>query len=355
VRRGDLGSAPREVNVVAGQTAVATVETGPLGRELRIVAQPLTADLSINAVPVGKGQWRGALPLGRHTVEAHEPGYFPRTIRPTIDATTAADIALPLVIDENHPRWGRKVGTFWLEAAFGYAFASSLDSGAEEGCAAGRCTGRASPSGSLAGVRGGYEFPPGASIEVTAGYLALSTTFDRTLKTTFSDPRSTTDRLPITYTMSDDIEMSGVSVVVGGSYRYGLTSWLDASAALGLGVVLAGTRDAVSGAASDDGSVVPVEVYRSGRTVHSAAPFAMPEARLKLRFGHFTAGAAMGFAFFLIDGPPHETGDTYVKGGSCDETHPTVSCAKPKKVVFEERAYGTFTMFVPNITVGYRF
>lgn len=355
VRKGSLGSAPREANVVAGQLAVATVEAGPLGDEVRVVAQPLSADLTINGVPVGKGQWRGALPLGRHTFEAHEPGYFARTLRTDVDRTTRGDIVLPLAIDEAHPRWGRKVGVFRLEGVAGYAFASSLESDAELSCDSYRCSNVTRPTGFLAGLRGSYEFPTGAAIELTAGYLSLHTALERSLDATYAAPGGGGERLPIRYTFQDDIDLAGITVMVGGSYHYGLSSWFDVGGALGFGVVLAEMRDEVTGTASDERRTVRVAVYNAGRAVRAAAPFAMPELRLRLKLGRLTASAGVGVGFFLVDGPPLETGNTYVVGAECDEAAPTVDCAPGKKVVFEELAHGTFTMLFPNIAVGYRF
>lgn len=355
VRKGNFGSAPREANVIAGQLAVATVEAGPLGEEVHVVTQPLSADLTINSVPVGKGQWRGALPLGRHTFEAHEPGYFARTLRATVDRTTRGDIVLPLAVDDAHPRWGRRVGIFRLEAVAGYAFASSLESDAERSCGSYSCSGISRPSGVLAGVRGSYEFPIGAAIELTAGYLSLHTALDRSLDATYAAPRGASERLPIRYSFHDDIRLAGVTVMVGGSYHYGLSSWLDVGGALGLGVVLAEMSDEVTGTASDAERTVSVAVQNAGKAVRSAAPFAMPELRLRLKLGRLSASAGLGVGFFLVDGPPLETGNTYVVGAECDEAHPTVDCAPGKKVVFEELAHGTFTMFFPNVAVGYRF
>ncbi|WP_437732436.1 PEGA domain-containing protein [Sorangium sp. So ce1335] len=355
VRKGSFGSAPREANVVAGQLAVATVEAGPLGEEVRVVAQPLSAALTINGVPVGKGQWRGALPLGRHTFEAHEPGYHARTLRTTIDRTTTGDIVVPLAVDESHPRWGRKVGLFRLEAVAGYAFASSLESDAERSCGSFRCSDVSRPSGVLAGLRGSYQFPIGAAIELTAGYLHLGTELVRSLDATYADPGGGVQRLPIRYTFHDDLRMAGVTVMVGGSYHRELSSWFDVGGALGLGVVLAEASDEVTGTASDDRRTVGVAVYNGGNAVRHAAPFAMPELRLRLKLGRLSASAAMGVGFVLVDGPPLETGNTYVVGAMCDEESPTVDCAPGKKVVFEELAHGTFTMFMPSIAVGYRF
>jgi len=354
VRGGELGSAPREASVVAGQTTAATVEAGPLGPEIRVVVQPLTADLSLNGVPVGKGQWRGALPLGRHTIEAHEPGYFAKTIRPTIDRSTTGEVRLTLPVDPDHPRWGRKAGVFWLEGFGGYAFARSLGSRAEEFCDQGNCLDRSRPSGAMVGLRGGYELPIGISLEVTAAYLTLGSTFTRRIQTTFR-AEGAGEPSPITYTLHDEVDFTGPVVAAGAGYRLGLTSWLDAGAALGLGVVLAGTTDAISGTATAGGETLAVNIPNAGRTLSSGAPFVMPELRLKLRFGHFTAGAGVAVALFLIDGPPHETLPTSVVDANCPQNPGTVHCAGAKNVVFEERAYGTFTMFFPGVTAGYRF
>ncbi|WP_437657921.1 PEGA domain-containing protein [Sorangium sp. So ce1182] len=355
VRKGSFGSAPREANVIAGQLAVATVEAGPLGEEVRVVAQPLSAALTINGVPVGNGQWRGALPLGRHTFEAHEPGYFARTLRTSIDRSTTGDVVLPLAIDESHPRWGRKVGVFRLEAVGGYAFASSLESDAEQSCDSFHCSGASHPAGVLAGLRGSYQFPIGTAIELTAGYMLLRTEFDRSLGTTFADPRGGGGKLPIRYDLHDDLQMAGVTVIVGGSYHHELSSWLDVGGALGLGVVLAEASDEVTGTASDGQRTVGVGVSNGGNPVRYAAPFAMPELRLRLKLGRLSASAGLGVGFFLVDGPPFETGNTYVVGPRCDAENPTVDCAPNKKVIFEEQAQGTFTMFFPNLSVAYRF
>ncbi|XYH96245.1 PEGA domain-containing protein [Sorangium sp. So ce1128] len=355
VRKGSFGSAPREANVIAGQLAVATVEAGPLGEEVRVVAQPLSAALTINGVPVGNGQWRGALPLGRHTFEAHEPGYFARTLRTNIERSMTGDIVLPLAIDESHPRWGRKVGVFRLEAVGGYAFASSLESDAEQSCDRFDCSGASRPAGALAGLRGSYQFPIGAAIELTAGYMLLRTEFERSLDATYTDPRGGGGKLPIRYAFHDDLQMAGVTVIVGGSYHHELSSWLDVGGALGLGVVLAEASDEVTGTASDAQRTVGVVVSSGGKAVRYASPFAMPELRLRLKLGRLSASAGLGVGFFLVDGPPFETGNTNVVDRQCDEQNPTVDCAPGKKVIFEELAQGRFTMFFPNLSVGYRF
>ncbi|WP_437280352.1 PEGA domain-containing protein [Sorangium sp. So ce375] len=315
------------------------------------------------------------VPAGSHILRVDKEGFEPFETRVTVAGgqTVRVDVLLtPLAIrlrrqqDEDDAELaaphrpaatapGEKAGTFSVEAAAGYAFASSLESDAERSCGSFSCSGISRPSGVLAGVRGSYEFPIGAAIELTAGYLRLHTSLDRSLDATYAAPDGSDERLPIRYSFHDDILMAGVTVIVGGSYHYGLSSWLDVGGALGLGVVLAETRDEVTGTASDAQRTVSVAVQSAGVAVRSAAAFAIPELRLRLRLGHFSASAGLGVGFFLVDGPPLQTGNTYVVGAECDEAHPTVDCAPGKKVVFQELAHGSFTMFLPNVTAGYRF
>ncbi len=205
-------------------------------------------------------------------------------------------------------------------------------------------------------MRGSYQFPIGAAIELTARYLSLRTTLDRSLDATYAAPLGGTGELPIRYSFHDDIGMAGVTVIVGGSYYHGLSSWLDVGGALGLGVVLAEMSDEVTGTASDAERTVGVAVRERGRGRPRRRPVRVPELRLRLKLGRLNASAGLGVGFFLVDGPPLGTGNTYVVGAAeCDEAHPTVDCAPGKKVVFEELAHGTFTMFFPNVSVGYRF
>ena len=90
VRRGNIGSAPREANVVVGQKAIATVEAGTLIGELRIVVQPASAALTLNGVPVGKGLWRGRLPAGRTAVPILAPW---ASFLPSFDLAPARAVA----------------------------------------------------------------------------------------------------------------------------------------------------------------------------------------------------------------------------------------------------------------------
>lgn len=359
VRRNDVGSAPREANVVRSQTAIATVEAGPLAGELRIVVQPITAELTLNGVPVGKGQWRGRLPIGKHTIEAHEAGYFSYTARPTFSVTNAGDMNVRLEVDENHPRWGRKQGTFWLSGYGGYAFADELGSGAEASCKTFATCAEASrdrPKGGIFAVRGGYEFPVGLSVEASVGYVNLRTTLQREAVTTLGGLNGGPP-IATTYTVNDRIETAGPFVSVGGSYRLELLPWFSVSAHFAIGSVFAETRDNLDVHASAGGVTLPVAVDLSGFSLGSAAPFVLPELAAGLRFGRFFGDVGIGMLAVVVGGPPHETRGNTIVGQICSEANAgTVHCVQPSaKVVSEEASYGTYVAWLPRIAAGVRF
>src|SRR5439155_8921270 len=90
--KGDVGTAPTLVNVIASQTVDAPPLVGkPLGPARRVLVDPPTAELSIDGVPLGKGRWQGRLPIGEHVVEARELGYFAGRLVLQIDDKEAAD------------------------------------------------------------------------------------------------------------------------------------------------------------------------------------------------------------------------------------------------------------------------
>jgi len=360
VRRGDIGSAPREATVVRGQVTLATVEAGPLAGDMRIVVEPRSAALTLNGVPVGAGQWRGRLPVGRHTIEAEEVGYISYTSRPTLDATHSGEMRIRLQIDENHPRWGKRQGTFWASALGGFAFADSLRSGAEAECGSGdvQCPGalRDSPKGMLVGVRGGYELPVGISIFATLGYTSLRTTLVREMQ---GDIPAKSGPGPITtrFTIADDIETRGPFFSVGAGYRLELLPWLFTSASAAFGTIFAETRDSLSVQATVGGVTRPVTIVNGGRPTTSAAPFLMPELSAGLQFGRYFGDIGFGLLWVLVPGPFHETDDNVVQQDTCNRAnHGTVHCIDPTtKVVNVEVAYGNYVAYLPRFTVGVRF
>jgi PEGA domain len=360
VRKDDVGTAPRSAIVVEGQTVLVEVKAGPLSGDLRVVAEPPTAELYIDGIPVGPGQWQGRLPIGKYQLEARESGYhFERkslyAVRDRGGSTT-----LKLRVDPESPRWGRpESGKPWVEAFAGWGFATSIGSDVEASCGDGACSSHRVVNGPLAGVRGGWQFPFGASVELGAGFLSLSTKVARSLGDNYDGGNGS---VPIRYDFDDQLRFQGPFVLVGAGYPIALSGRLSIALRADIGVVFAGARDDIDAQATALGRTVPAEVESSGKTVRSAAVFANPEARLVWSFGRLHAGVGLGALLFPVTGPKLETGDTRVVGGDkCDPNPPPagqsrpVECAKNSSVVAGERSYSPFVVWVPVVVAGYTF
>lgn len=357
VRKGDIGSAPREANVIAGRTVALTVEAGPLGGELRVVAQPITADLALNGVPVGKGMWRGRLPIGKHTFEVHEPGYLPYTARPVIGPETRGDLVIRLIVDESHPRWGIRRGAFWAEVWGGPSLASGLGSGAERTCGVlATCAPRSAvPAiGGLLSLSVGYELPLRLSPMFSVGYVSFESSLERTFTTTF-----TRKDVPMTFTVNDALTLQGPFVGVGARYKYEITGGIYVKGGISVAAAFAEAVDDVRVRAEVKGESAEMAVQGGGRPLRTFVPFFLPELGVGLDWGRFYADLGLAALLVPVGGPPHETRENYFIAGSrgpCTlERRGTIDCAPERRAVSEEDAFGPFAGFVPRASVGLRF
>ncbi len=360
VRRADIGSAPREASVVRGQVTLATVEAGPLAGDMRIAVEPLGASLAIDGVPVGEGQWRGRLPAGKHTIEAHELGYVSYTTRPTLDAFHSGDLIIRLEIDPDHPRWGKKQGTFWVSALGGFAFADTLASGAEADCAGGGTVCppalRDRPTGAVVGVRGGYELPAGVSLLASLGYVSLRTSLLRSIEADVP-AKDGPGPIPTIFTITDHIETQGPFFSIGAAYRHEILPWLFASGSLAFGTIFAATRDDLAVQATAGGVTRTVTVVNAGIPGTSAAPFLMPELAAGLQLGRYFGDVGFGLLWVLVPGPYHETSDNVVQQDTCNIANfGTVHCINPStRVINVEVSYGNYVAYLPRVSLGVRF
>ncbi len=104
LRKEGLGTAPRAVRVVNGQTAAETAPALAPVFEVQVSTEPITATIAIDGVALGKGRWIGWLPTGEHTIESSEQGYV--TERVTLPMTgETARVPVTLRVDERHPIW----------------------------------------------------------------------------------------------------------------------------------------------------------------------------------------------------------------------------------------------------------
>jgi hypothetical protein len=347
----DAGTAPTSAAVVAGQTVQVALRAVPLGAPLRIDPDPPTAVVAIDGVVLGPGPWQGRLPLGVHQISASEEGYLPRT--QALDADSKGTVRVELGIDEKHPRWRREErARFLLEAHGGYGLGGALGSDAEARCAGG-CAGRRGPSGILAGVRGVYLLPVGVAFELGGGYLHASTEFQRTVPAS----RAVPGQGPHVYELRDAITVTGPYAALGIGYRRRMTRALRLDARIALGAHFASGRNELSGEARRGGEREAITLERGGRSGRAVNFFAMPELGASLQFGRVHASLALGFALFLLDGPPSTQGDLQIVDGAtrCGGDPARLACAAADAAVAGEKPYGPFSLWFPQVGVGYTF
>jgi hypothetical protein len=352
LRMGDQGSGPRTIVVVKGQTVLAVAELSALGPEQRILTTPPTAELSLDDVVVGKGRWQGRLPVGRHQLLAREEGYLDesRTVDVTT-ATTGADVALQLRVDQSHPRWatGDDAGAFWAELFGGLVMAPSFASGGEQGCdAAATCPDDPLALGFLAGARGGYELPFGLSIELAAGYLRATKSMRREetiAQSGFPDG--------LGYGLDHDMTVSSGFAGAGVGYRLPFAEVLELRAHLVLGALFGTWRDTVSGAVAAGGATDPLLVEPPTVEKFAGTLLLLPELGLGARFGG--VGVALGFAAGIVplEGPSYPAAVSQPAGWASCAATPDPRCA-PKREL-GGRTFGPMVLLVPEVGVSYIF
>jgi hypothetical protein len=349
----ERGSAPQLVPVVKGQLVRPRIVTGLLGPELRLSAAPDSAQIYLDGARVGRGSWRGRVPVGEHRFEARDEGYFSAARSVAVTADSAPGAQLDLQIDEQHPRWGAgETGRGFVEAFGAAALSPTIGSGAEGDCANRGCAHSPWAIGGLVGARLGYEFPIGLSLLAAGGYLSLSKALSRSFDDSFVNGA---DTVPTHYELNDALRLHGPFAGVGIGYRLPFAEVLEARGNLLLGALFAFSRDEIDGVASSGGRTVPVRVAGSGHTRSSADLFVMPELQLGLRIDGFGANVGLGAMVLALAGPSLEAGDVSVVGDGCAAATTAIDCAPGRALVTGERAYGPTVVLLPNLTVGYAF
>jgi hypothetical protein len=354
LRGREAGTAPVAVNVLAGQTVPLALRASPLGPSLRVEVDPRSAQIALDGVEVSRGIWEGRLPVGPHAAEAWEEGYQRERISFTPGGPRTARVALQ--IDEGHPRWRQGArATLSVEGVLGATIGPGLGSAAEAACP-GRCSGSA--TGGLAGARLVYALPVGLRLEAGGGYLQTSRPFTRSVDA--GAPGSPT------FVLDDEIRLAGPYAALGVGFGYRLSggasgkSTVRALGRLSLGAFFARSSDVVTGVATGGGESAPVNVARSGKAASGATVFAMPELGLELTSGRLSVGFGLGVGFFLLDGPTLSNGEitpatSPLTPGAPPCTAERAACFRGSNAIAQERAYGRFVLFVPQLSAGWAF
>jgi len=343
-----LGTAPTWVQVVGGQSALVRLHAEPLGPPISVRVEPKTATIDLDGVQVGAGRWEGRLPIGKRALSVLEAGYHKQTRKLELaEGSPPVDVAVKLEVDPDHPRWPKKQGEFLVELYGGPLIGPSLGGSADEGCPD-ACDSSSAATGLQIGARGGYRFPFGLALELGGGYLTLGQSIERTL----SEPAS--DMTTIRYDLSDESRVQGPFFHAGASFR-AVFGNVYAGGRANVGVLVARSRDNVSGTASTTGPSVPLRVQRPDESTVSAAPFLGPEAIGGVRLGPIDLGLSLGLAFYPAVGGEVSRGRVGPVGRDGVTDPAAVDNVSESNIIDEESVYGPFWVFAPAITAAATF
>jgi hypothetical protein len=323
---------------------------------------------NVEGAVVLDGRPRTNLPLsmpirampGRHLLRIVKEGFatYERWIDVTVGQETVvlAELApLAPAAKEIHagPRTPKpRDGLFFVEVYGAYAASATLASDAEHACPA-RCSHHA-VGGGLVGARASYRLEQGFGVELTGGYASFAATVARTASGRFYDTRAFSE----TYALADDLHVRGAFVGGGPSMDVtlgrarGPTRWAFVARTT-LGVLFASTSDPITGSLSVGGASAPVTVENQNQTLRSQAFFVMPAMGLELRFRILHVSLELGAAFFPLFGPRFEHAQTAAAPNCPYTASPgTPGCAPASAVVANERAYGPFLLWLPQLSAG---
>jgi hypothetical protein len=335
-RKGAAGSAPTRAVVLQGQTALLRVSSGPLGAVATVTVRPSTASIAIGGLVVGHGRWEAALPAGHYDVDVAEDGFFAR--RASFDVAPGAApfrADMTLTMDTEHARWGvANPGHFVLGVFAGGGLSPSLGSGAEASCTA-YCTRHGYPGGVMLGARGGYELHSRISIEAAGGYLYVGSSLARQVfagRTTLA--------------LDDEARVSGFWLSAGLSYRVPVIGGWELRPRAHVGFIVAHASDPVTGTATLAGETAPRSIVVAGGTdvAHSTPFFALTEVGLERAWGKFRLGASVSTFFLPSPGPASTHGQVAIA---------TANGSVTTSALAGERAYGSFVVLMPQLSIGY--
>jgi PEGA domain/Tetratricopeptide repeat len=349
-RSDEVGSAPAKAVVVEGQTVLLRVKSRPLGPRQIFDVTPTTALLTVDGVALGTGRWDGFLPEGAYVVAANEEGYFPTTRALEVQAGKNGTevVSLRLRVDEEHPRWPKPPKAhLWVGAVGGWGVGGGLGSGPEQACPKG-CSSDPPATGFMVGARAGFELPVPLSIELTVGYMSLWRSIDRDIAASFTNEGST---WPLTYALEDTIRIRGPFVAGGASYRVPIRKQWSLVSRATVGAWFGQSTDTVTGMAGDE----PLNIADAGKSVSSTLVFVIPELSAQWDMAPWSLSAGMSVLFAPKAGPTLPHGEMGAAPDRCGADPGSAACARQSPAIEDERAYGPFAMFLPQVSISRRF
>ncbi|HEX6766973.1 MAG TPA: PEGA domain-containing protein [Polyangiaceae bacterium] len=345
-RKAQDGSAPTRVVVLAGQTTLLRLRSGPLGHTVSVRVRPETARIRLGEAELGTGRWSGALPAGSYSLELSEPGYVARIIdlRVTTDDPERR-LDVELVVDPKHPRWPRpSIGRVVASVHGGFAIGSSMRSDAEASCPS-ACSENGPVLGTVLAARGGFEFPVGVALEVAAGYLTLSHTFHREIAGSAGSGA--------TYGFDDVLRLKGFWLGGGGAYQAALGRYLGFASRATFGVLFAHSSDTITGTVTTDIDSAPVRIEGVNDRSSSTPLVLMTDLGLFARAGDWRLGGSIGLLALFGGGPTFAHG-AVTPTPEC-MTPGSAACVADSHALDGESAYDSFVVLVPQVFVAHAF
>lgn len=297
-----LGTAPSSAEVKRDQTTSLTLRAVRLEASISVAPIPSNATVFVDGVSVGNGIWEGHLPTGTHRLEVVAPGHLPFRRDVAVNAGRHEVLRAQLDRDLSSPLWRDAMRPHpYAELMLGAALSASFRGGADQFC---NCSERERPFGFLLAGRIGYAVVGGLGVELTGGYLNMSESMTRTVRTE-------RERVWIAGDYRDETTLDGPLAAVTVSYRLLERTPITARAGFGLAALRARTSNSgtfrgvltspqTSGESQSYASRVNIEeVERSLLT-----PFASTEIRFGYRMSkRFSVDLGLGLLLLL---PPRE-------------------------------------------------
>jgi hypothetical protein len=287
--RDAFGTQPAAAPVESQKLTSLTLLAEPLEAALRVDPTPAGALVTIDAVPVGRGQWAGRLRAGAHKVEIAADGFITETRKLELERGGRDIVNVQLKRDPDAGVW-RKPPRWVFEINASFALVPSLGGDLDEGHSVG--------AGALALGRAAYELGSGFAFGLEGGYLiALQS----------SNGRATTlqpiGNLPAQKgTAHDDLRLGGG--MVGASFGYGGGEKYPLRVRLGAGALIGSVRDVRSGTFKTRAGK-EYDTYEVVDTPPARYFYLDPEVRLGLRLGkHWEASLGVQILMLIAISQP---------------------------------------------------
>ncbi|HRI79451.1 MAG TPA: hypothetical protein PLR06_07945, partial [Cyclobacteriaceae bacterium] len=264
----------------------------------------------------------------------------------------AAPIAAPTISAPVVPV-PKKPGSFSVGVFLGYAGGSSLGSDAERQAAATCGANCPMINGGLVGARMAYREGAIFSVELSGGYLGLTSAFQRDV----ADKFGAAEEYDVTYRLHQKISLSGPFAGLGVSARFPFAQRFAVVGRFAIAGLSADVSNAMSGDAMATRSTAALVVGQEQPMVRTASLLVAPEVTMEATFGGVVLGAGLGVFVSTLPGASFgERRLLPINPALCTQAaESSAACAPESGVTSGERSNGAFAVFVPQISARYQF